>query len=319
MTEQQRQAIERARTRIARLQPELLTAVLIAFRAITNELTEGELARLIGIGAIGRILTELLSDVALDRATMPVRLAVRQTVATAFRWNVPYLPKGGKVNGRTAVVFDALRPRVIEAMRTLETRVITTLHQDVRDAVRQAFARGIEARQDRRAVARSIRSVVGLSARGEQAVANFRRMLETGDRAALARLLRDARFDRTLDKALGADGTGLSAAQVDTMVNAYRRRSVAAYAETISRTATRDAYKLATRESWESAIDRGIVPGDSVRKRWLHLDEQDNPRPHHAAMQGETVPIDARYSNGDAYAGEHDPWNCHCLDIFMIA
>jgi hypothetical protein len=59
----------------------------------------------------------------------------------------------------------------------------------------------------------------------------------------------------------------------------------------------------------------GVVPdGHEVIKTWVHLAGQENPRPHHERMDGETVPMDQPYSNGDMYAGEGDPWGCHCTD-----
>lgn len=319
MTAEQHAALDRARTRISRLQPDVIAAVIVAFRQIASALGEAELVRLIAAGAIDRILTVLLADVVLDRATLPLRLALRQTVEKAFRWNVPYLPKGGKVNGHVAVMFDTLNPRVVEALSSFENTVVSGLKDGVRESVQQALTRGLETRQSNAALARSVRAVVGLSPRQEAAVANFRSMLERGDRTALSRELRDRRFDATLDRLLGAEGKGLTEAQIEKMTDAYRRQSTAANAETISRAATQSAYKLAQRQSWESAIARGIVPSGIVRKRWLHLDGQENPRPHHEAMQGETVPLEAPYSNGDTFAGEHDPWNCHCIDIYQVA
>lgn len=319
MTSAQRQAWDRARTRIARLEPFVAAAVVRTIALLVAALPESKLTRLLHDGAIDDVLTVLLAQAALDRATMPFRLALRDVMERAFRWNVPYLPSAGKIDGTIAVVFDHLNPRVIEAMRTLETRAVSGFEQSVRDTVRQTIARGLENRQTPAAIARDLRAVIGLAPKDEAAVANFRAMLERGDRDALTRLLRDRRFDQTLERALGADGKGLTAPQIDTMVDAYRRRAIAANAETVSRTATQDAYKIATRESWQSAIDRGIVPRGGVQRRWLHLDGQDHPRPHHQKMQGQTVPIDAPYSNGDTFAGENDPWGCHCLDIYEVA
>ncbi len=317
MTSEQQQAVSLARQRIARLQPEIIAALLAAIRRVAAVLNEAELARFITSGAVEHIVTVLLADRVMQTATQPLRFALRDAIAKSFRWNVPYLPKGGKINGTVAVAFDQLNPRVAAAVRSLETRVVQQFSEDVRTTVRETIARGLEAKQAPAAIARELRSVIGLAPKDARAVANFRAMLESGDRAALSRILRDRRFDATLEKALGADGKGLSAAQVDKMTDAYRRSVIANNAEVVTRAATHDAYKIANRQSWLSAIDRGIA--DNVTKSWWHLDAQPNPRPHHAAMQGETVPIERNYSNGDSYAGEGDPWNCHCLDIYGVA
>jgi hypothetical protein len=319
MTAAQRQAWDRARARIAVLQPAIALAVVKVFDLILDALPESKLTETIRDGALDDIIAVLLAQSVLERVTLPFRLALRDAIARSFRFSVPALPNGGKVNGTIAVVFDQLNPRVIAAMRTLETRAVTDLTESARDTVRQSIARGLENRQRPSVIARELRAVIGLAPKDEAAVANFRAMLDRGDRTALSRLLRDRRFDQTLERSLGADGKGLTAKQIDAMTAAYRRRAIAANAETVSRAATRSAYKLGVRQTWEAALDRGVVPGGVVNRRWLHLDGQDNPRPHHEAMQGQTVPIDAPYSNGDTFAGEHDPWNCHCIDLYLVA
>jgi hypothetical protein len=122
VTAAQRAAWDRARTRIARLEPFVAAAVVRSIALLVAALPESKLTRLLRDGAIDDVLTVLLAQAALDRATMPFRLALRDVLERAFRWNVPYLPSAGKVDGTIAVVFDHLNPRVIEAMRTLETR-----------------------------------------------------------------------------------------------------------------------------------------------------------------------------------------------------
>jgi hypothetical protein len=244
MTAAQRQAWDRARARIAVLQPAIALAVVKVFDLILDALPESKLTETIRDGALDDIIAVLLAQSALDRVTLPFRLALRDAIARSFRFSVPALPNGGKVNGTIAVVFDQLNPRVIAAMRTLETRAVADLTESARDTVRQSIARGLENRQRPAVIARELRTVIGLAPKDEAAVANFRAMLERGDRTALSRLLRDRRFDQTLERSLGADGKGLTAKQIDAMTAAYRRRAIAANAETVSRAATRSAYKL---------------------------------------------------------------------------
>ncbi len=319
MTEAQRRVWTRAQRVINRLEPDVLRAVLAAFNRM-GKLFEGSvIERLVEQGNIDALVSLVLNEGDLVPVQMPVRVALRSVVATAFKSNVNALPKGGKIDGTVGVIFDHLNPRVIDALRTLETRVISGMTDAARETVRDTLARGLSAQQTPTRIARDLRSVVGLAPNQADAVANFRGLLESGDREALTRALRDQRFDRTLEKALGANGTGLSTSQIDTMVNAYQRRFVAYNAETIAVTAVQDAYKIAARESWLSAIDRGIVDGDRLMKEWIHLDGQQNPRPEHEAMNGQVVGIDEPYSNGDTYAGEGDPWNCHCIDFYFIA
>ena len=70
----------------------------------------------------------------------------------------------------------------------------------------------------------------------------------------------------------------------------------------------------AIHEAIEQAQAQGFEK--TVQKRWV---TGDNPRPEHAAMNGETVDIDDTFSNGCEWPGDDngDPdttcgCNCHC-------
>lgn len=317
MTPVQRQFWTLAHSRIARLRPDMVAAALAMFRIVGAGLNERELVDAIAAGALDVIVTRILSDALLERASLPLRRQIRETIEESFRFNTRYLPRAGKVNGTLAVFFDRLNPRVIEAVRTLETNVVGGMNESMRATVLQAVERGLVERRAPRTIARGIREVIGLSPRGEEAVANFRKMLETGDREALTRLLRDRRFDRTLDRALGKGGTGLTSAQIESMVAANRRKAIALNANTVASTAVKDAYKIATRESWASAIDRGIVDGDRLMRQYIGVDDE-RERDKHRALNNQIVRFDQPYSSGQMYAGEGD-YNCRCIDRYFIA
>ena len=317
MTETQRRFFDLAHRRIARLEPDVIAAVLAVFRSVTASLSDAELARLIAARAVERIVDSIVNDAAFTRALLPLRQTLRATTETAFRWTVPDLPRGGKVNGEVAVFYDRLNPRVIEAIRNLESRITSTLSQDMRATIRQYLERGIGENQTAKTIAKGLRDVIGLAPNQEAAVANFERMLREGDREAFTRLLRDRRFDRTLDKALGEGGTGLSEAQITRMVTAYRKRMTAFHAETVSRTAVLDSYKIAQRESWKSAIDAGLVERGQLMRQWIGVND-DRERDSHLAMNDTIVPFDSPYPNGQNYPGEGE-FNCRCLDRIFFA
>ena len=73
-----------------------------------------------------------------------------------------------------------------------------------------------------------------------------------------------------------------------------------------------------THEAPEQAEQQGIHK--TVEKRWV---TGDNPRPEHAAMNGETVPIDEAFSNGCFWPGDEngDPdttCGCNCSTEVII-
>lgn len=73
-----------------------------------------------------------------------------------------------------------------------------------------------------------------------------------------------------------------------------------------------------THEAPEQAEAQGIRK--TVEKMWI---TGDNPRPEHAAMNGETVPVDQEFSNGCFWPGDDngDPdttCGCNCSTQVII-
>lgn len=314
MSPTERVLYERIRRRAEALQPGAQRRLLVAFDIIRGSLSEAEFLRASSNNQIERLLDELLSDKALDPAFASLRALIdRDALNASANWSRD-IPRG--LGG----VFDALNPRVITAVRELDTRVLQGLKDQVRETVRQAAQAGLEAGKHPRAVARGMREALGLAPNQEEAVRNFRRMLEAGDREALTRELRDHRFDTTLRKALGKNGTGLTAPQIDRMADAYRRRMIAFNAETHARTIALDTQRLAQRASWESAIAQGTVDRGRIRRIWIAVGGPGGDgrnRPEHLELHGTAVGFDERYPNGQLIPGESD-FNCRCLERIVL-
>lgn len=296
--------------RAASLTPDLAAAILTAFKQLRDSLSEAELARIIEGASIERIFTSVLSTAVFAQAFTPLREQIRKSVLDSIKYFSRDLPKAGKV-GNISFAFDSLNPKVIDAIKALNTRVMADLTDGVRETFRQVVERGLTEGASPRRVARDIKGLIGLAPNQEQAVVNFQKMLEAGDRTALRRQLRDKRFDRTLDRALGADGEGLTAPRVEAMTNAYRRKMIGFNAETHARTATLDSLKLGQRLSINDAVDRGILDGDRMEKTWVGVMD-DRERESHVAMEGETVAYDEPFSNGQMIPGENE-YNCRCV------
>lgn len=317
MTPLERAALLRAQQRLSRFQPDMASRLLKAWAIIRESLTEAEITRLMKSGAVDLLLQDVLKEPDLDRAFLSFRQKIRETVAGSYQLSIRDTPKAGKIDGVPAIAFDHLSPKVIDAIRTLESEALDTLKADVKEVTRAFIENGLRDGKAPKAIARQLRSVIGLAPNQELAVRNFEKMLRSSDKTALTRALRDKRFDRTITKAFA--GVGLTESQIEKMTGAYKRKMIAANANLNATTHTRAAYKLGQILSWQDAAAKGVVPpGYEAVKTWIHFDPQPDPRPEHKAMHGETVRADQNYSNGDSYAGEGDPWNCKCLDRFSI-
>jgi hypothetical protein len=305
----------RANRRAAGLAPDIAAAILRAFAIIRDSLSDTELARLVDSGDIERLIRLVFSDQVMDRAFIPVRQRIRQGVDRSFRYAVADLPKAGRIDGTVAVMFDHLNPKVIDAVRALETKVVDSLKGDIKETVRAFVENGLRDGVNPGAIGRQIRSVVGVAPSQEAYVQNLRTELESGKYAdAARRKLLDKRFN--LGK-LDTLKPGAKAARIDKIVEQYRKSYQAFNAETIARTASLDAMKQGQRLSWIDAIEKGIVDGDRLRKKWSGaLDARE--RPEHLAMQDETVPFFATYSNGEDVPGD-STWNCRCLSVVCLS
>jgi hypothetical protein len=306
----------KVRRRTATLQPEVAASLLRAFAILRESLPPRDLASLIARGDVEGAIRLALSDAILDRAFIPFRTELRRTVEQGFRTTLADVPKAGKIDGVLAVTFDYLAPNVVTAVRALDTRVMTALKDDVRETVRAFIENGLRDGRASLSVAREIRGMIGLGETQLGYVANLRAELETGKYAdAARRALIDRRFNLAkLDALSPAERAG----RIDTIVEAYRKAWITQNAATISHTATMDAYRAGQHLSWKEAQANGVIPeGFRLMKTWEQID-RPTKRDEHVPLQGETVPFDEPYSNGQMIPGETD-YNCGCLSRVFVA
>lgn len=310
MTAAERLLWQRVQRRAAGLTPEMAAAVLRSFANVRDGMTEAAIVRAVQLGGVERLFQEVLAQAVLDVAFAPVRDRLRSQVITGVRFYARDLPKVAQ-SKTLAIGFDILNPRMIDAVRTLETRVVTTLQASVRDVVLAHAENALRDGVNPRELGRSLRTVIGLAPNQEQAVRNYAAALRGDGRNPLDYQLRDKRFDGTVRK--GA----LTDTQIEKMTDAYRKKMISFNAETHARTATLDAQKAAQKLSWIDAIEKGAVDRRELMKRWVGVMD-DRERDEHREMEGETVPFDQPYSNGEDIPGS-STWNCRCISRFFVA
>lgn len=287
--------------------PEMAAAFLRALQAIVDAMPAQQLARIIATGNIDTIFTDLVNDALFARAMAPVQGRIRSSIENSFRYVARTLPLPVQGGGVVAIRFDILNPRVIDAIRGLETRVIQSLTDDVRGTVRAMVEQGLRDGVGPRVIAQDLRQVIGLGPSQLQQVQNFRAALEGRDgRSVTNYTLRDQRFKAPQ-----------TPAQVDRQVAAYLKRRIAQNAETQARTASLDAMKLGQRLSWQDAVGKGVVDGDRLMHQWIGVNDA-RERSDHVAMNNEVQPWQYPYSNGELIPGE-STYNCRCMDRFFLS
>ena len=308
MTPAERRALDRIRRQAAALSPELVAALLRGFRLVRDRMSAAEVERLIRAGRILEAVDAATPLALIERALIPAEGIVVEGVHRGVRGTVPTLPARAR---EVVASFGVLDPRILEAVRTLDTTSIRSLAPGIRQAVRETIGAGIEAGINPREIARGLRDIVGLAPHQAEAVRNFRFALDSGDFAkARGYQLRDRRFDALLRR--GAP----TRAQIDTMVDAYSRRMLAHHAETHARTAAIESQKLGQRLAWSEAQASGALGDAEVIKQWVTtLDGRE--RPEHNAMDGAEAPLDQPYRNGQMYPGAGE-YNCRCTEVYRV-
>lgn len=161
--------------------------------------------------------------------------------------------------------------------------------------INEVQAIGVERNWTARQIARELRSDLGLNAAGARAVDNFRRLLESGDAAALRRALRDRRFDPTVLRATA--GQVLTRAQIERMVDRYRTRTIASRAALIARLEVQRQIGAGLNEYFEQAFESGALRRDEVEQIWRI--RPPNVRSSHSFMASQRQAVGTPFVSGD--------------------
>jgi hypothetical protein len=238
------------------LEPGLRKAFLEAVAKLRASVSDAELLRVVETGD-PRVL--------LDRLDLgPFKHALRQAVLDAAGSAVPNLPM--------SVHLDVFNTLVARAMQASEFATLLRVTTEVREGVRQAITAGLANGVHPVDTARALRTVIGLTPKQVQAVANYRQLLTGGAKGqpyqeALRRATRDARFDRTVQRAID-DRVPLTPTQVATQVQRFEERLLKQHAETLARTESISALWRAQHLAWRQAIDEGKVQEGELRRFW---------------------------------------------------
>lgn len=244
------------------IEPDISAAWLKAMEAIQSAVVLSEIERVLVSGSRAAI-NALFSTDAIQLASVDFIRALEDSFFGGGIIEADYAKAEGLVFdfGRTdpvsAAAFNAYRIDKIKEMSKSGQEMIS-------EVLRRTVDNGINPID----AAREIRASIGLTASQDRWVQNYRRALETLDRGALERELRDARFDRITQRAIDA-GKPLTKEKVEQLVAAYRRRLTKYRSETIARTESITMLQKGQNAFWDQAIRSGKVRPEQIVRRWV--------------------------------------------------
>lgn len=250
-----------------------------------------ELARVIrsSMGETGLNIRSVLRG---QNALIPTAAAILnpQFLADLPATQLPsYLSRPVNVN----MVFNYTDPRIVSWASVRAGRLVQAIDESTRIAIRETITRSFIDQITVRDTAKILQDIVGLHPRWANAVYNFRirsvnNLLESG----LSQTRASARADLLTDR--------------------YRNKLVKARSRMIARTEIQLAQNQGRIFAWRQTYEKGLLDGSS-QKMWVTayrdvceicLD-----------LNGEKVPWDAPFSNGDLMPPAHP--NCRCAGVLI--
>jgi hypothetical protein len=223
--------------------------------------------------------------------------------------------------------FDVTNPRVTEWFSNYKMELIREINASTRagveEVLRDAVTRGIGPAN----AAVEVKNRIGLTARQQLTVDNYRNLIVTRDREALRRSLRDKRFDGTLARYFDGDAD-LSPDKIDSIVERYRQRLLRNRAIIIARTESTRALNAGNYAYFQQLIDRSEIRAEQVRRNWIYT-KDNRVREEHVAIPGlnkEGVALNEAFKTplgplmfpGDPNGTAANTINCRCSVSYRI-
>jgi len=301
-------------------------AIRILFNAWERQMRDDWLE---GIAGVTNDLDITTLSALLEAGKMAEALELVNTTSTAF-FNRTWVPAFNESASQASLylqrqtgirmVLDQITNfKAQAALQQNGLRLVRGFTAQQNEATMQAIQRSFTTGANPRATARAFRESIGLTARQEAAVANYRRSLESGTKASLGRALRDKRFDRTIDRMVRT-GEPLSEEQIQRMTGRYRERMLKYRSETIARTESLRSVHQGQNEMYQQAMDSGQLQPDNTTQEW-NTATDERVRDSHSAMHGQVTRFDEPFISGlgnqlmypgDVAAPAEDTVQCRC-------
>jgi hypothetical protein len=229
------------------------------------------------------------------------------------------------------IVFDARNLRGEAQLRQFGASMVQGITDDTKDMLRTVLTDGLARGQGALSTARQVKTWIGITDNQAGYALNLERKLMADPKSLLAEFqagaykLRDARLDGIVRRAV-RDGKPIAVGDIQSILAAYKNRSIAWRAQNIARTETLSAVNAGRDEAYRQAVDSGKVSAQSVRKVW-NTTMDGRERETHAILNGESVGLNEAFVSvsgsrlrypGDKLAPLSETAQCRCNLTYRI-
>lgn len=308
-----------------RYEKQISKALLDAFREIKSTMSVKELENILstyGVESAYQYIQKLNINGVIDKHIVD---DLNEAIINSGRISFATVPAGAVLD--STFRFNLLAYNASQYVRSYQFALIKDITQNSIEAIRQSLQTDILAGVNPISTARNFRAAIGLTARQEQAVRNFERMLSEGNREALTRALRDKRFDSTVLRSI-KDGVPLSDKQIAAMTKRYRERYLKYRSQTIARTESLRAASMGQHLSIMQAQEAGNIDGNVLKRVWIFVADARTRDPHKTVniLNPEGVRIDQPFqTEGGPLLYPRDPngtgantINCRCAVAYKM-
>lgn len=280
--------------------PQIRDAFLGAIQNVVDNAIITDMVKAIEEGDIEKAFRAVgFSDAAMRPITAAIERAFEQGGILAGATFPKYL---NTTSGRAVFRFDVRNSRAEAWLRDKSSTLVTRLTEEARENVRNLLTDGMQVGRNPRASAldivgrvdpssgKRVGGIIGLTRNQERWVANTRRDLQNLDENYFNRVLRDKRFDRTVEKAI-KNGKPLPADTIEKLVTRYKDNALKYRAEVIARTESIHALNQSEYEAHKQAIDLGATRANAVKRIWDSAGDS-RVRWSHRRLDGQSVGID---------------------------
>jgi hypothetical protein len=252
--------------------------VLKFFKDFARQTKIDDLERL-DINSLLSILYKRLND--MDREMnksdfMPILDVVFQEAGNNI---INVLPKGSFLSKYR---FDIFYDTTFDVYKRFRVKTTKDIVNDTVSAVKQAIERAINEKRSNEEILYEFKHSIGLNRQQENAVNNYKKALISGSLQSLKYENRDKSKDNEIISSIVA-GALLSRSKVNSLVNAYRQRSIEYRANLIAETET---LKYASAGEYESIIQAGmeeVIELNGLKKFWV-TQRDERVRANHIAI-----------------------------------